>query len=263
MYVRGEVWRDLCASAPIAWVEFFVVNDVPCSARSAEDAGSGSFLLFMRFIRMLKMLRLIKVLKIFNVMRDLLRVRPASIRLVKAGFMVLLLAHIGGCVWWFIKMQVDPAEAFVFLDEKGAGDSEGSIYITAVYFMIATLCTVGYGDISASGDTEKLFCIFVMCLGSSVFAIIISNMSALVAGMQSRENQILEEMDQVIDYLRVNNVDPTFEKQVQNFYMFKCRQQTTTESDPESNALKRLPEALRREIKVDINKRTMQVRATP
>lgn len=43
--------------------------------------------------------------------------------------------------------------------------------------MMATLCTVGYGDITATGDWERLYSIFLMILGASVFAIIVSNMS--------------------------------------------------------------------------------------
>ncbi len=39
-----------------------------------------------------------------------------------------------------------------FVDDNDTQRTIASIYITTVYFMIATLCTVGYGDISATGD---------------------------------------------------------------------------------------------------------------
>ncbi len=78
--------------------------------------------------------------------------------------MVFLIAHIGGCVWWFIKVQVDNAAARAFLVDDGTVDTIGAIYVSAVYFMMATLCTVGYGDIAADGTAERVFSIFTMCM---------------------------------------------------------------------------------------------------
>ncbi|EKX46138.1 hypothetical protein GUITHDRAFT_55216, partial [Guillardia theta CCMP2712] len=55
-----------------------------------------------------------------------------------------------------------------------------SSYLVSIYFLMATLCTVGYGDISAEQDDDRILMIFVMLIGASLFAIIISNMSNLV-----------------------------------------------------------------------------------
>lgn len=43
-------------------------------------------------------------------------------------------------------------------------------YLTSFYFILTTFSTVGYGDISATNPTEKIFCIVVMCLGVTAFA---------------------------------------------------------------------------------------------
>jgi hypothetical protein len=42
-------------------------------------------------------------------------------------------------------------------------------YITALYWAVTTMSTVGYGDISASTDAEKTFSVVAMLLGTSVF----------------------------------------------------------------------------------------------
>lgn len=63
----------------------------------------------------------------------------------------------------------------------------------------------------------------MMLMGASVFAIIVSNMSALASNMQSRENQVLEEMENVVDFMRSNGISVTLEKLVQDFYLFRCR----------------------------------------
>jgi hypothetical protein len=48
---------------------------------------------------------------------------------------------------------------------------------------MATLCTVGYGDITADTDAERLLMIGMMLLGASCFAVILSNISSLLADM--------------------------------------------------------------------------------
>ena len=53
-------------------------------------------------------------------------------------------------------------------------------YIHSLYFMITTLSTVGYGDISAKNPTEKIVCIIAMILGVAAFAYVTSTMTDLV-----------------------------------------------------------------------------------
>ena len=73
-----------------------------------------------------------------------------------------------------------------FKEKHRIGDGLMDSYLSSFYFIMATLCTVGYGDISAITPAEQSFAVVVMLLGATVFAIIVSNTSALVAGMTSQ-----------------------------------------------------------------------------
>mgnify|MGYP002053148656 CR=1 FL=1 len=44
-------------------------------------------------------------------------------------------------------------------DPIGEGSDPGSAYITSMYWTIATMTAVGYGDISATNDVERFFSI--------------------------------------------------------------------------------------------------------
>lgn len=47
------------------------------------------------------------------------------------------------------------------------------IYVKAIYFSTTTMTTVGYGDISATGDhLEQIFCMLMIFFGMAVFALI-------------------------------------------------------------------------------------------
>ena len=43
--------------------------------------------------------------------------------------------------------------------------SQGELYITAYYFTVTTIVTVGYGDITANNTGERIICIFLMIIG--------------------------------------------------------------------------------------------------
>ena len=132
-----------------------------------------------RFIRIIRLLRFLKVLKIFKILRTLFRLRNYQIDLSKCAFFVCMLAHLAGCIWWFLKTSLIDAEQLAqFKAEENVQTPIISSYIVAIYFLMCTLCTVGYGDISATGDNERIFIIFAMIIGASMFAIVIRRMRA-------------------------------------------------------------------------------------
>jgi len=253
LYLRGTFPIDLVTAVPVAWLEYFLVEDLTCEEKAERpDHGNTAFVQYMRLVRMLRMLRLLKVLKIFNVLRDLFRLRPTIIRLLKLAFTVIMIAHIGGCAWWFIKLQEGEEELIEYKRIENIQNPIVSSYLASLYFMMATLCTVGYGDISAGTDTERVFVTFVMLMGSAVFAIIVSNMSALVASIQSGETLYMEKMDEVIDFLRSYGVPRELEMCVQSFYHFLCKQQSSYTSS--SDVLNDLPAELQRQIRFELNR---------
>lgn len=50
------------------------------------------------------------------------------------------------------------------IDGSG-GPSIKSRYITALYFTFSSLTSVGFGNVSPTTNTEKIFCILVMLTG--------------------------------------------------------------------------------------------------
>ena len=55
------------------------------------------------------------------------------------------------------------------------------LYITAVYFIVATTSTVGYGDLSASTTLERLFMVLIMLAGVTSFTLISGALTSLIS----------------------------------------------------------------------------------
>jgi hypothetical protein len=55
------------------------------------------------------------------------------------------------------------------------------LYIMSVYFTLTTVCTVGYGDILATTEWERMYCIVLMLVGVSAFTFISGALSSIIS----------------------------------------------------------------------------------
>lgn len=81
----------------------------------------------------------------------------------------LMVCHVSTCLWVFQSQMVDEGTT-TWMDGEVSEMNKLSQYITSFYFMITTFSTVGYGDMSANNTLEKIFCILIMCIGVTAFA---------------------------------------------------------------------------------------------
>jgi hypothetical protein len=56
------------------------------------------------------------------------------------------------------------------MTKYGINESDWGVkYISAFYFSVTTMITVGYGDINANTQSEMIFAVFAMVLASATF----------------------------------------------------------------------------------------------
>ena len=67
-------------------------------------------------------------------------------------------------------------------------------YIASVYFMTATMTTVGYGDIVPFTNIEKFFDIWVILISSCVSAYVINSIGSIFVQMDQNEKNVDSKM---------------------------------------------------------------------
>ena len=71
---------------------------------------------------------------------------------------------------------------------------EVELYITAFYFTVTTLVTVGYGDIAPDSVEEKILCILLMLLGVISFSFTTGALASIITSHDSKEAIISEKI---------------------------------------------------------------------
>jgi len=59
--------------------------------------------------------------------------------------------------------------------------SDPETYVLAVYFIVTTVATVGYGDITCATSEERVFCIILMMVGVLAFTFISGALSSILS----------------------------------------------------------------------------------
>ena len=58
-------------------------------------------------------------------------------------------------------------------------------YIKSIYWVITTMTTVGYGDITPTSNIQLVYAIFVMILGVGTYGYIIANIANLLGNIDT------------------------------------------------------------------------------
>ncbi len=117
------------------------------------------------------------------------------INFIKLQFSVLMLTHIMGCIW--IYLGKSEAEGWVqkFLSSLPLSDYDSNvnlekylfnycftIYINATYFILTTITTTGYGDITGTTTSEYLFSMCVEFVGLTFFSFLTGTITVMFSG---------------------------------------------------------------------------------
>ena len=125
-----------------------------------------------KLVKLTRLLRILKVLKAKNKLlkyaNDWLKISAGFERLFIFAVGFLMMCHIGSCLWVMIA-QFYGDNSSTWLSEFGDYTTK-EMYIVSIYFIITTITTVGYGDISISNTMERIFCAFIMIIGVVAFS---------------------------------------------------------------------------------------------
>ncbi|XP_028972359.1 potassium voltage-gated channel subfamily H member 3 [Esox lucius] len=138
----------------------------------------------------------------------------------------------------------------------GGGPSVRSSYVTSLYFALSSLTSVGFGNVSANTDSEKIFSICTMLVGALMHAVVFGNVTAIIQRMYSRRSLYHTRTKDLKDFIRVHRLPKALEQR-----LLECFQTTWSVNNgiDVSELLKDFPDELRADIAMHLNKELLQL----
>ncbi|CAH2068590.1 unnamed protein product, partial [Iphiclides podalirius] len=243
-YLRGWFIIDLVAAIPFDLLLFGTNTDETTT-----------------LIGLLKTARLLRLVRVARKIDRYSEYGTAVLLLLMATF--VLFAHWLACIWYAIGNWERPQlqAPIGWLDAlandvqatyyNSTGPSMRSRYITALYFTCTSLTSVGFGNVAPNTDMEKGFTIFVMLLGSLMYASIFGNVSAIIQRLYSGTARYHTQILRVREFIRFHQIANPLRQRLEEYFQHAW---SYTNGIDTSSVLKGFPECLQADICLHLNR---------
>ena len=179
----------------MGWFAIDLISILPFDLMVTAGSGQDNVNQFARFSKVSKLYKLIKITRLFrflklmkkgNKVTNKISNAPQYERLMFFIVALLLLCHFIGCVWIFAGKTIDD-DSWIEGGYEQMG--MGELYLTALYFSMTTITTVGYGDISASNTIERIICIFLHIIGVLSYSLAAGQLTSIIENYDATKSQ--------------------------------------------------------------------------
>ncbi|MED6268700.1 Potassium voltage-gated channel subfamily H member 8, partial [Characodon lateralis] len=188
-------------------------------------------------VHLLKTVRLLRLLRLLQKMDRYSQHSTVVLTLLMSMF--ALLAHWMACIWYIIgKMEMEanayswdigwlhelgkrleaPYGGIAEVNTTGSGPPIRSVYITSLYFTLSSLTSVGFGNVSANTDVEKIFSVCIMLIGALMHALVFGNVTAIIQRMYSRWSQYHTRTKDLKDFIRVHHLPQSLKQRMLEYF---------------------------------------------
>ncbi|XP_016849987.2 LOW QUALITY PROTEIN: potassium voltage-gated channel subfamily H member 6 [Anolis carolinensis] len=219
-------------------------------------------------IGLLKTARLLRLVRVARKLDRYSEYGAAVLFLLMCTF--ALIAHWLACIWYAIGNVERPymEHKIGWLDNLGdqigkryndsdlsSGPSIKDKYVTALYFTFSSLTSVGFGNVSPNTNSEKIFSICVMLIGSLMYASIFGNVSAIIQRLYSGTARYHTQMLRVKEFIRFHQIPNPLRQRLEEYFQHAW---SYTNGIDMNAVLKGFPDCLQADICLHLNRTLLQ-----
>lgn len=124
-------------------------------------------------------------------------------------------------------------------------------YVTALYWVIQTLTTVGYGDIPPVTSWQKIYTIIVMLFGAGIYGYIIGNVASILSLQDPAKAYYTKNIERLKAFVKYRKLPVDLQNKINNYYTYVWKRRLGFD---ESNFLSSLPPTLKIETALFLKK---------
>ncbi|KAL1197170.1 Potassium channel GORK [Cardamine amara subsp. amara] len=187
----------------------FLMDFISCFPWDLIYKASGKHEL-VRYMLWIRLFRVRKVIEFFRRLEKNTRINYLFTRILKLLFVEVYCTHTAACIFYYLATTLPKEnEGYTWIGSLKLGDYSyenfreidlWKRYITALYFAIVTMATVGYGDIHAVNLREMIFVMIYVSFDMVLGAYLIGNITALIVKGSNTE-RFRDKMNDLISFM--------------------------------------------------------------
>ena len=247
---------------------FFIIDLLSVIPYHEMEMGGLKALKLLRLLRLFKLLRILRSGRILKRLEDSVAIDYNVLTLWKFITGTLMIAHWLACMWQLVARTNALKDDWVghyyanFVETETYAECHASselrndflaclelgpydMYVSALYWAIVTMSTIGYGDIVPTTTSERFYIIFAMLIGTSVFAYVVGSVCGIVASMDKKSAEHHDLMDTLNSMSRELKLGDDLQMRLRDYFRYK---HTSTNMDEWHVMLEKMSPSLRGEV---------------
>ncbi|KAH0954497.1 hypothetical protein HN011_011688 [Eciton burchellii] len=268
----GEVVSDPKVIRMNYLKSWFIIDLLSClpydvfNAFDHDEDGIGSLFSALKVVRLLRLGRVVRKLDRY------LEYGAAMLILLLCFYM--LVAHWLACIWysigrsdadagvqysWLWKLANVTQSPYSYLwtnastaPELVAGPSRRTMYVTALYFTMTCMTSVGFGNVAAETDNEKIFTICMMIIAALLYATIFGHVTTIIQQMTSATAKYHDMLNNVREFMKLHEVPKALSERVMDYVISTWAMTKGLDTD---KVLNYCPKDMKADICVHLNRK--------
>ncbi|KAF0294050.1 Potassium voltage-gated channel protein eag [Amphibalanus amphitrite] len=251
---------------------WFIIDLLSClpydvfNAFDHDEDGIGSLFSALKVVRLLRLGRVVRKLDRY------LEYGAAMLILLLCFYM--LVAHWLACIWYSIGLSdADNGVTYSWLWKLGnitqtpysylwsnetmspilvGGPSRKTMYVTSLYFTMTCMTSVGFGNVAAETDNEKIFTICMMIIAALLYATIFGHVTTIIQQMTSATAKYHDMLNNVREFMKLHEVPKALSERVMDYVVSTWAMTKGIDTD---KVLNYCPKDMRADICVHLNRK--------
>ncbi|KAJ8720469.1 hypothetical protein PYW07_012512 [Mythimna separata] len=268
----GEVVSDPKVIRKNYFKSWFLIDLLSClpydvfNAFDHDEDGIGSLFSALKVVRLLRLGRVVRKLDRY------LEYGAAMLILLLCFYM--LVAHWLACVWysigrsdadsglqyswlWKLANVTQSPYSYVWSNESDGpelvnGPSRKTMYVTALYFTMTCMTSVGFGNVAAETDNEKIFTICMMIVAALLYATIFGHVTTIIQQMTSATAKYHDMLNNVREFMKLHEVPKALSERVMDYVVSTWAMTKGLDTD---KVLNYCPKDMKADICVHLNRK--------
>ncbi|CAH0560828.1 unnamed protein product [Brassicogethes aeneus] len=251
---------------------WFIIDLLSClpydvfNAFDHDEDGIGSLFSALKVVRLLRLGRVVRKLDRY------LEYGAAMLILLLCFYM--LVAHWLACIWysigrsdadngvqyswlWKLANITQNPYSYVWPNDSSTpelinGPSRKTMYVTALYFTMTCMTSVGFGNVAAETDNERIFTICMMIIAALLYATIFGHVTTIIQQMTSATAKYHDMLNNVREFMKLHEVPKALSERVMDYVVSTW---AMTKGLDQDKVLNFCPKDMKADICVHLNRK--------